>query len=364
MKLRNCSLDAFIKQIENRALYCFGASLMPQEIIEEYKELYIEKKIVAFIDNSQEKVGTLYKLGDCNIPIISVEEMLHKISHNDILLITSKYYVQIVDQLNELDALIDLECYIWPAVAPQYKSDKELLQKIKRNEGDGEIPKKIHYFWFGKGEIPELHQKCIDSWHRMCQDYEIVRWDESNYDVTKNRYMLEAYKAKKWGFVSDYARLDIIYHQGGIYLDTDVEVIRPFDDLLGLEGFIGFESKNLVATGLGFGAKPGNQCIKKFMDDYENRKFIKNDGSYDLTTCPVLQTNVLKELGLKLNNKFQVVDDLVILPTECLAPDNNMIPHITENTFSIHHFAGSWTSDSQQKLLDKIRAFSKSIQEM
>lgn len=363
MKLRNCKLDEFVKEIETRTLYCFGASLMPQEIVEEYQELHLEKKIVAFIDNDPQKTGTLYKLGGCDIPIIAVEEMISKISSNDILLITSKYYVEIVEQLNDLQVLNDLECYIWPAVAAQYRSDEKLSQKIKENYSEGKIPKKIHYFWFGKGPIPELHQKCIDSWHRVCPDYEIIRWDESNYDITKNQYMEQAYMVGKWGFVPDYARLDVIYEHGGIYLDTDVEVIRTFDELLNLNAFACFESKYLVALGLGFGAKPHNQCLKKLMNDYNNRSFIKNDGSLDLTPSPFLQTKVLKDIGLELNNKFQIVEDLVVLPTECLSPDNNMIPHITKNTFSIHHYAGSWTSDGQQKMLDKIRLFSESIRE-
>ena len=364
MKLKNCTLDAFVKIIENKQLYCFGASVMPQEICEEYEELHFEKRVVAFIDNDEQKAGTQYMLSGCKIPILSVSEMLYAITEKDILLITSKHYVEICEQLNAMTELDNLECYIWPAVAPQYKTDVELSNKIKACGTLGEIPKKIHYFWFGKGKIPELHQRCIDSWYKMCPDYEIIRWDESNYDITKNRYMEQAYEAGKWGFVPDYARLDVIYEHGGIYLDTDVEVIRPFDELLHLNGFAGFESKHLVALGLGFGARPKHPCLKKLMDDYENRSFIKVDGAFDLTPSPILQTNVLKQMGVALNNKFQVIEDLAILPTECLAPDNNMIPHITENTFSIHHFAGSWTSDGQQKLLDKIREFSKSIQEL
>ena len=357
MKLKNCTLPEFVKKIETKKIYCFGASIMPQEICEEYAEIEFEKKVVAFVDNDSQKIGKDYKLVQYHIPIISVEEMMSRISSKDILLITSKYYVEIFEQLNRISDLENLECYIWPQIAPQYKTDRDLKKKIELVSGKCEIPKKIHYFWFGKGKIPELHQKCIDSWSRVCPDYEIVRWDESNYDVKKNQYMEEAYSVGKWGFVPDFARLDVIYEHGGIYLDTDVELVRPLDELLKLYAFAGFESKHLVALGLGFGARPYNKCIKKLMDDYEERTFFREDGSLDLTPSPVLQTEVLKKRGLVLNNKFQIVDDLAILPAECLSPDNNMIPHITKNTYSIHHFAGSWTSDVNQKKLEKIRAF-------
>ena len=127
------------------------------------------------------------------------------------------------------------------------------------------IPKIIHYCWFGGNEIPENDKKCIESWKKYCPDYKIIRWDESNYDYKKNSYMREAYEAKKWGFVPDYARLDIIYNYGGIYLDTDVELLKSLDEILDCEGFFGFESENLVNLGLGFGAVKGNEIIRDMM---------------------------------------------------------------------------------------------------
>ena len=153
------------------------------------------------------------------------------------------------------------------------------------------IPKIIHYCWFGGNPFPELAQKCIASWKKFCPDYEIKEWNESNYDVTKNQYMREAFENKQWAFVSDYARLDIIYENGGIYLDTDVELLKPLDDLLILTGFMGFEeNKKLCATGLGFGAVPKLPIIKEMRDDYDNIIFIKEDGSFDQTPCPYFQT--------------------------------------------------------------------------
>ena len=123
------------------------------------------------------------------------------------------------------------------------------------------IPKVIHYCWFGKGEMPKLAKKCIKSWEKYCPGFEIICHNEDNFDLSQNRYMCEAYEAGKWAFVSDFARLKIIYDNGGIYLDTDVELIKPIDDLLEGKGFMGFDEKGIVATGLGFGAEKGNEII-------------------------------------------------------------------------------------------------------
>lgn len=362
MKLKNCTIQELSNLGKENSIFCFGASMMPLEICEEYKEYHFEEKFDFFVDNAPEKNGTMYRLLEKEIPILSVEEMLSKITDDDVILITSKYYIEIYEQLEQIPELKSVACYVWPAIAPQYPSDRKLFNKMEAiQKKEQQIPKKIHYFWFGKNPIPLLEQKCIDSWKRVCPDYEIILWNEDNYDVSQNLYMKQAYEVGKWGFVPDYARLDIIYQHGGIYLDTDVEVLKAFDKLLYLPGFMGFESKKLVAIGLGFGAKKGCELIKKLRDDYNNRSFIKEDGSYDLTASPFLQTEVLKKCGLKMNNCLQVLEDVAILPAECFSPDNNQIPHITDNTFSIHHFSGSWTSNENKKLLEKMRIFAQRI---
>ena len=145
------------------------------------------------------------------------------------------------------------------------------------------IPKIIHYCWFGGNPLPPSAEKCIESWKKFCPDYEIRRWDESNYDITKNQYMQEAYQCKKWGFVPDYARLDIIYDHGGIYLDTDVEIIKTFDELLDCVAFGGVEQESpYVALGLGFGAEKGNDIIRQLRDKYDELHFME-DGQMNLT---------------------------------------------------------------------------------
>ena len=208
------------------------------------------------------------------------------------------------------------------------------------------IPKVIHYCWFGKGKMPKLAKKCIKSWKKYCPDYEIICHTEDNFDLTQNRYLNEAYKAGKWAFVSDYARLKIIYENGGIYLDTDVELIKPIDDLVRLKGFMGFDEKGIVATGLGFGAEKGNKIVSEFLKDYDDIPFILPDGSFDLTPCPDRNTEALKRLGMDIENKNQTFMDVTFLPDEYLCPMDYYTGKktITDKTYSIHHYSASWTN--------------------
>ena len=208
------------------------------------------------------------------------------------------------------------------------------------------IPKIIHYCWFGKGEMPQIAKKCIKSWKKYCPDFQIICWNEDNFDFSKNKYMLEAYNAGKWAFVSDVARLQVVYEFGGVYLDTDVELIKPIDDLIETQGFMGFDEKGIIATGLGFGAEKGNQIIGEFLKDYQDISFILPDGSFDLTPCPDRNTSTLKRLGMDISNTNQTFLNMVFLPEEYLCPMDYYTgkKNITKNTYSIHHYSASWTS--------------------
>lgn len=218
------------------------------------------------------------------------------------------------------------------------------------------LPKKIHYCWFGDGEKPELVKKCIASWKAFCPDCEIIEWNNSNFDITKNRYMHEAFQARRWSFVSDYARLDIVYEHGGIYLDTDVEIVRSFDELFDGDGFIGFEvpvdqADYTVNTGQGFGAKAHDPVIGAMREMYDSLMFIKEDGTQNLQPCPYYNTGALTNLGLVADNTLQRVGDITVYPAEYFCPVNwkTHKREITENTYSIHHFDASWLTAKEKK---------------
>ena len=217
------------------------------------------------------------------------------------------------------------------------------------------IPKKIHYFWIGGNPKPKSVLFCIESWKKYCPDYEIIEWNETNYDFTKNEYMKQAYEAKKWAFVTDYARLDVIYRYGGIYLDTDVELIKPLDQMLDYAGFMGFDKTtgkdHYVATGLGFGMEPGNGLIKEMMADYEDVKRNKESGEIKYVPCPYLNTQVLRRYGLENADRDQLIQNIMIFASDVFCPKsyNTLQVHITDRTLSIHHFDGTWQDNRSKR---------------
>lgn len=220
------------------------------------------------------------------------------------------------------------------------------------------IPKKIHYCWFGGNPLPKLAIKCINSWKKYCPDYEIIEWNESNFDINQNEYCKEAYAAKKWAFVTDYARLAILHKYGGVYFDTDVELVRNIDDLLENACFMGIEKSIRVvevASGLGVGAEAGHPLIKEIIDDYDGVHFLKEDGTFDLTTCTVRNTRVLRKHGYCDEDRTQTVAGATIYASEYFSPiemENGFMKK-TENTYSIHHYGLSWTTEEKRKARKK-----------
>lgn len=206
------------------------------------------------------------------------------------------------------------------------------------------IPKTIHYCWFGGNPLPKSAIKCINSWKKYCPDYEIIEWNESNFDVNCNAYCTEMVRRKKWAFLTDYVRLKIIYEQGGVYLDTDVQVIRPLDALVEKGPYMGFENTGRVATGLGFAAEAGNTLIRENMEYYE-----KLSDFSELKSCPYITTEVLQRHGLTGDfSEIQTVDGMTIYPEEYLCPKNERtgLTNVTKNTYSIHQFDASWFEES------------------
>ena len=213
------------------------------------------------------------------------------------------------------------------------------------------IPKIIHYCWLGGKPKPESVVKCIESWRKFCPEYEIREWNESNLDVSANDYTGQAYEAKAWGFVPDYLRLWIVYTYGGIYLDTDVQMVRNFDPLLEEDGFCGFEDDNYISFGVGFGAKAGNSLIKEQMAVYDNLKFLNDDSSLNRTPSPVYITPVMMAYGFHINDgNIQRVNGFACYPPEYFCPKSfsTGITKVTKKTYSIHQFDASWYSEEEQ----------------
>ena len=215
--------------------------------------------------------------------------------------------------------------------------------------------KSIHYCWFGGNPKSDLIKKCQESWKRYCPDYEIIEWNESNFDINCCDYVKEAYAAKKWAFVSDYCRFYVLYHHGGIYLDTDVELIKPLDDLP--DTFVGFENQSTCNSGLIRGADKGDEICRRMLESYNCDRFLLEDGRYNTKTVCIRETELLKEYGLVLNNKMQQIAGIRIYPSEYFSPKDYLTEElkITENTISIHHYDASWYTD-EDKLAAQLRA--------
>lgn len=214
------------------------------------------------------------------------------------------------------------------------------------------IPKIIHYCWFGNGSKSDLVRQCIDSWKRIMPEYNIIEWNESNTDIASNHYIREAYEAKKWAFVSDYVRLSALLENGGIYLDTDVEVFKTFDAFLDNHAFMGFESNDSLVTAV-IGAEKNNASIRDILDAYNKRHFINQDGSLDMTTNVTFISEYFLQRGMIPNGKQQDVLEFKIYPQIYFSPNNvsRIWGRISSKTYSVHHFEGSWNGKSSKDSL-------------
>lgn len=211
------------------------------------------------------------------------------------------------------------------------------------------IPKIIHYCWISENmndELPEKVRECINTWKKYLPDYEIKRWNQYNFDISDSIYALQALKCKKYAFVSDYIRLAVLAKYGGIYLDTDVKVLKSFNELLDNKVFVGFESKKMIATCI-IGAEKNNCFIRTLLNYYSDKKFFDDKGDIDLTPNTVLITRILKSYGLKLNNTFQTVKNINVYPEDYFCAYNGVTKemNITDNTFAVHLYAASWAKE-------------------
>ncbi len=229
-----------------------------------------------------------------------------------------------------------------------------------------EIPKVIHYCWFGGNPLPPLAHNCIQSWKQYFPEYEIKEWNESNFDVNSINYIKQAYEARKYAFVSDYARFKILYDNGGIYFDTDVEVIKPMYDIIATGPFMGCENNFRqeatpnelgVNPGLGMGAPAGFSLFKELLILYDNLQFRKKDGSLNTKTIVEYTTDFLSQKGLKNISEIQNIDGINIYPKDYFCPQDYKTGKITitANTYSIHHFAESWHG-KKEKLYKTVKS--------
>lgn len=296
-----------------------------------------------FVDADENKQGTAM-LPSGEIVDVYSPDKLHSINKNSIIVITASRYNGIVKWLQQQSSLEKIKVFILPEMLLKEKSIYGITDA--EPEREGVIPALIHYCWFSRNPIPTTLQKYIDSWRRYCPDYKIIEWNEDNYDIHSNRFTEIAYKEKKWAFVSDYARFDILYRYGGFYFDTDVEIIRNIDDLRYRNAFLCTEKWGIINSGGGCGFIPKHNMIKKIIDTREKCCSEIDNGTITFEASGYYDTLPFLSMGFKPNDSLQNIGDVVIYPSEYFLPYNylNGKTEITHNTYSIHHFAESWVS--------------------
>lgn len=349
--LINCTISEFRNNVRNKKIVIFGAGQFCEYSI---SALNLSERIVAIVDNNKRKTEVIDPVTNKSYAVVDIDVLQQKVQlytpdELAILITPAAAMADIVEQLDTVEAVNDVDCYILGLLRQMV----DVSESFMFYEGGEEIPKVIHYFWIGGKEIPCELKKYIDTWEKLCPDYVIRRWDESNYDFTKNRYMQEAYENRMWSFVTDYARLDVIYENGGIYLDTDVELIQSLDKLIKCSAFFGFADAMATSTGIGFGAVPHHPMIKDMMDEYNRISFCNADGTINKRICTFYQNPVLSNWGFDpFSGKYQEKNGVVIYPCEVFSPygdslisNRNDVKEYSDLTIGIHRNHASWIGE-------------------
>lgn len=352
MNIRCCRFENVIDTIMDTSskVILFGAGAIGQVVVPELLSSYgIVDSIDCYIDNDSSKWNTTIDIRNQQITVRS-PEYLKECDENTIILINISRYAEVIKQLGQMECTQNMVAFIMPMLLiHNFCCDRSNGIPVMAKEPL--IPKKIHYMWLGGKEIPYSLRKCIETWEEKCPEYEIVRWDEENYDFSKHPYMKQAYESGVYGFVPDYARLDILYHEGGFYFDTDVEIKKNLDELRYQEAFCGVEKWQILNFGGGSGAVKEHPMIKRFLDARESILFLDENGKQNRNTCGFYDTQIALEAGYKINGQTQNVCGMNIYAYDYFHPYDYMsgITNETEHTVSIHRFNGGWMDETMKE---------------
>ena len=304
------SLIGFVQEIKND-VYCFGAGRAFISFLDMFAHFKLESYIKAVVDNNLKITGSFKRVANgVNIPIISLQQMLNDIRPNDCILITTAAYEEVISQLEQIEKLNNTKFYIYSIMSIEqhdYELSRIAVPKQLSTDQKLQIPKVIHYCWFGRQQIPDQYKKWMESWKYYCPDYEIIEWNEA---------------------------------------------------------FCCFETIQCVAYGLGFGARKNNSILSELIEYYSDANFIMEDGRLNQTACPIIQTEVMQRHGLVCNGEFQVVDGMTVYPSCVLcgmSPYSFRVKKNLEDSYAIHHYAGSWVEGHSGKdsIISRMKRWSK-----
>lgn len=335
MKVADSTPAAFRKIIKGRRVLCFGSG--------DYFKLFVfdfgnATKILGIIDNDASKHGTIVIAGNISTTVLSLAESVQIIGTTDtILVITAAAYREIIIELQAISDFENVTCYVYAQIKYSVLKSVDRLPHICDKL---QIPPIIHYCWFGGKPLPESLRQCVDSWKRVCPGYKIMEWNEKNYDYHKNAWTAAAFKQGQWTYLVDYARIDMIAAYGGIYLDTDVELLQSLDILRCYKGFVATEAHGGINFGSGFGAIAGLHVFQELLAGFD-REF-----EHGVTFCSNVgrETDIFWRNGYQLNGKLQVIKEVAILPFNVLTPaiaDTNK-RFISNATVGVHYFNRGW----------------------
>lgn len=351
MKLKKGSFADFSQRIKatGKKVIVYGAGVIGRTAAPYWlREYQLEEDVLCYVDADACKQGQTVKVGFRDI-FVRPLSMLDEEKGKYILLITVSAFFPIVQSLKQIPGTVEAEAYFLPIMLLDAAHTPK-RDEVIRTSGTPLIPRRIHYCWFGRNPIPAELQTCIETWKRFCPDYEIIRWDESNYDVTGIPYIEQAYRCKRWSFVTDVARLDILCRHGGIYLDTDVELLRGLDELLYQPAFCATEKWGISNSGGGLGAEAGNEAVRSMLDFRKKFTFLSEDGRPNLMSSGYFETTALISMGMRPNGRTQQIAGgrMIVYSPEFFHPFDYMSGRtvVTENTFSIHHFSGMWLGEN------------------
>lgn len=323
----------------SRRIVLYGAGASARLILQAFYHRGLKERLAFIVDKNESLDNTKCEVtGGIQVDVISLRHFLEQygvgVKEEFTLLITPFRALWIVEELDRVEGLDGVDTYVYALVAGKKPPEPFPLRSLYQPV----IPKRIHYIWIGENAMSAEDMKNIESWKKFCPDYEIIKWDERKYDFQKNPYTREALERKQYMYATDYARKDILYHYGGIYLDTDVELLKPLDDLLYNEAFIGMEDGGQLNSGSGLGAVAGHQAMLGMMEVYENVHFALSGGSCNWKYNTFYETSYMIARGYELKNRYQKVDGVVCLPKEVLMPESIMglYDTYTENTLANH----------------------------
>jgi len=307
--------------MKKRRVVLYGAGASARLLLQSHYRIFPEESLEYIIDVNDKLDGTYCAVeGKAKVKVISLKHFCEiwgeKVRQFTFLLTPyySLFFIKYLDQIKELD---QVEAYVNAFIV-----EKKTPQDFRLRKTDSPlIPRTIHYFWVGNSEMPEEYQRNIDSWRKFCPGYEIIEWNESNYDFSRYKYAQQALENGYYMYATDVARKDVLYTYGGIYFDTDVELLSPIDDLLYNEAFIGIDDGGQVNSGSGFGSTKHNGMMREMLGVYENMDFVREDGGFNLYYNTFYETKILIEKGFRIENQYQKIDSVSCFPREVLMPE-------------------------------------------